>query len=155
MVLYVPCALSFISIQFLDLNLDDWFGVLSTKFIIFDIPLLYYYINIRSSIIFCLSSWDICLSLGISLSCPFITLSELFCSELFENFVIISATSLLRKLLVGCAFFRIALSEVVLNASVIDCLAWPRNFWLYLLLKFLLIFLPITLPLFLGKDKNL
>ena len=44
----------------------------------FDIPLLYYYINLRSWIIFCLSAGDTYLSLGISLPCSFVTVSELF-----------------------------------------------------------------------------
>ena len=39
-----------------------------TNLLIFDIPLLYYYINLRLSITFCLSSGDIYLSLGISSS---------------------------------------------------------------------------------------
>ena len=52
----------------------------------FDIPLLCYYINLGSSIIFCLSSGDIYLSLGISLSCSFVILSELFSSKLLETF---------------------------------------------------------------------
>ena len=33
--------------------------------LLFGIPLLYYYVNLRSPIIFCLSSGDIYLSLGI------------------------------------------------------------------------------------------
>ena len=62
----------------------------------FDISLLYYYITLRSSIIFCLFSGDIYLSLGISLSRPifyasFVTISELFCGEVLETFVILSA----------------------------------------------------------------
>ena len=48
--------------------------------LIFDIPLKYYYFNIRSSIIFCLSSGDICFSLGISLSWSYLTISRLFSS---------------------------------------------------------------------------
>ena len=50
-----------------------------TNLLFFDIPLLCYYINLRLSIIFCLSSGDIYLSLCISLSCSFVTVSELFC----------------------------------------------------------------------------
>ena len=57
----------------------------------FVISLLYYYINLRSSIIFCLSSGDIYLSLSISLSCSFDPVSELFCCEVFETLVILSA----------------------------------------------------------------
>ena len=41
----------------------------------FDIPLLYYYVNLRTSIIFCLYSGDINLSLGISLSSPIFSVS--------------------------------------------------------------------------------
>ena len=62
-----------------------------TNLLFFDIPLLYYYINLRSSIVFCFSSEDICLSLGISLSSLFVTASELFSRKVFENFVILSA----------------------------------------------------------------
>ena len=65
-----------------------------TNLLYLDIPLLYYYINLRSSILFCLSFGDIYLSLGISLSCSFVTISELFCCEVFEAFVILSAISL-------------------------------------------------------------
>ena len=53
-----------------------------TNLLVFDGPLLYYYINLRSSIIFCLSSGDIYLSLGTSLSCSIVTVFELFCGEL-------------------------------------------------------------------------
>ena len=65
-----------------------------TNLLFFDIPLLYCYVNLRSSIIFYLSSGDIYLSLGISLSCSFATVSELFCSKFFETFVILSRTLL-------------------------------------------------------------
>ena len=61
MVLYVLREPLFISNKLCVLNLDSWFGVLSNKFIIFDIPLLYYYINLRSSIIFWVFFWK-CIS---------------------------------------------------------------------------------------------
>ena len=51
-----------------------------TNSLFFDIPLLYYYINLRSSVVFCLSTRDIDLSLDIYLSCPFLIVSKLFCS---------------------------------------------------------------------------
>ena len=51
--LYASRASPFISIQFFVLKLDGWFSVLSNKFI----PLWYYFINLRSSIIFCISSY--------------------------------------------------------------------------------------------------
>ena len=60
-----------------------------TNLLFFDIQLLYYYISFRSSIIFGLSSGDIYLSLGISLSYSFLTVSDLFCCEFFETFVIL------------------------------------------------------------------
>ena len=45
--LHAPLDSWFYSTQFLDLNLEGWFVVLSNGFIIFDIPLLYYYINLK------------------------------------------------------------------------------------------------------------
>ena len=61
-----------------------------TSLLFFDIPLLYYYTTLRSSIIFYLSSGVIYLSLGVSLSCSFVIVSELFCGEL-ETFVTLLA----------------------------------------------------------------
>ena len=134
--LYVSRDSSFVSTQYLVLNLICWFGVLSNKFIIFDISLLYYYnssldcqyffvffffleknyfssvislsvslvtvsglfccefflyliINLSSSTIYCLTSGDTYLSLGISLFliiCSFVSISEIFCCEFFEIF---------------------------------------------------------------------
>ena len=60
----------------------------------FDIPLLYYYINLSSSIIFCLFSGERHIFFGISLSSliysgSFVTVSELFCGEVTETFVIL------------------------------------------------------------------
>ena len=62
-----------------------------TNLLFFGIPLLYYYINLNSSIIFCLFCGDIYLSVGISL------LSAFECGSLagfFEIFVILSAIEL-------------------------------------------------------------
>ena len=59
-----------------------------TNVLIFDIPLLHNYINHRSSIIFCHSTGDIYLSLGISLLCAFLTVSKLFCGDVLDTFVI-------------------------------------------------------------------
>ena len=123
--LYISCASSFISSQFLALPLDGWFGVLFKKLII-DVPLLYYFINIRSSIIFCFSVEDIYLSWGISLSCSFVSVSALFCSKS------LSAISLTIKSPVAFAvFFFIAFFEAVLSASVANCLVWSRSFWMF------------------------
>ena len=46
--------------------------------------------------------------------------------------------------------FWIVRFEAVWRSSVADCLALSTGFWVYLLLKFL----PIFLPIFLVKDKN-
>ena len=88
----------------------------------FDIPLLYYYINFRSSVIFCLSSGDY-LSLGISLSYLFVNVYELLCCGCFETPVILLAILLPIKSPVASAIFLITLLEVVLSVSVADCLA--------------------------------
>ena len=91
-----------------------------TNLLCFDIPLLYYYINLRSSII---RSGNIYLSLGIYLLYSFATVSELFWCEVFETFEIISTILLPIKSPVASAIFGIALFEGVLSASVADCLA--------------------------------
>ena len=69
-----------------------------TNLLFFDIPLLHCYINLRSSIVLCLSYGDIYLSLGISSSCSkflyflyifcmfFLTFSEQFCDDVLETF---------------------------------------------------------------------
>ena len=55
-----------------------------------DTPLLYYYINLRSSIIACLCCGDIYLYLGVSLSCStfsalFVTSPKLLYGEAIET----------------------------------------------------------------------
>ena len=124
------------------LDLDGWFGVLPNNFFFFfHIPLLYYYINLRSSTTIYLSSGDIYFSLGISLSNSFVIVSELFCVDLLDTFAILSAILLPIKLPVASAVFWITLFKVVLSSSVADSLAWSKKgFWLYLPLKYLLIF---------------
>ena len=59
-----------------------------TFLLFFDISLLYYYINLRSSTIFCLFSEDYP-SLGISVSLSIV--SEVFCGKSFEVLVILLA----------------------------------------------------------------
>ena len=59
-----------------------------TNLLFYGIPLLDYYIHLRSSIIFCLSSGEIYFLSGISLSCSFVTIYELFCCQVFEIFKI-------------------------------------------------------------------
>ena len=103
----------------------------------FDIPLLHYYINLSSSIIACLSSGDTYLSLGISLSCSFVIVFQLFCGKVFQTFIIISAILFPVKSTVVFSVFWVILFKAVLSASVANMLAWWRSFWLYLLLGFL------------------
>ena len=76
-----------------------------TSLLFFDIPLLYYYVNLRPSTIFCLSSGDIYLSLSIYGSFTFLTASELFCCEVFKIFVILLAILLPFKSPVASAVF--------------------------------------------------
>ena len=68
--------------------------------------------------IFCLSFGDIYFSLSISSSFVF----ELFCGEVFETLVILSAILFPIKSPVASAVFGITLFETVLIASVADCL---------------------------------
>ena len=105
--------LSFTLTQFYVLNLVGWFGVCSNQFIIFWYTLLFYY---NSSV------------------------SELFCCGFFESFVILLAILLPIKSPVAYAVFWMTLYEDVLRASVAGFWAWSRGFWLYLTLRFLLIF---------------
>ena len=110
-------------------------GIVKTNLLFFDIPLLYYYTNLNSSIICFLFSGDIYLSFGFSIS----LLALLFCNSLeyfFETLVILSAVLLPIKSAVASAVFWIALFEAVFIASAVDVLALSRSFWLYLLLKF-------------------
>ena len=64
-----------------------------SNLIFFGIPLLYYYINLNSLIICCLSCGDIYLSFGIlllaSFDCNFVAGN--FSEDFFEEFVILSA----------------------------------------------------------------
>ena len=122
-------------------------------FFFFDISLLYYYINLRSSIIFCLSSGDAYFSLRISMSCSFVIVFELFYGELLETLILLAILLPIKSPVVSVAFLIILFVEV-LRASVADCLAWSRRYWLYLPLKFLLIFLLIFFPILLAKYKN-
>ena len=78
-----------------------------SNLIFFGIPLLYYYINLNSSIICCLSFLDIYLSFGISL----MTSSDgnsgecNFFEDFFETLVILSAILLPIKSPVASAVF--------------------------------------------------
>ena len=59
---------------------------------IYNFLTFHYYIIIRSSMVFCLSSGDIYLSFGTSLSIPIfsissLTVSQLFCDEVLLDFL--------------------------------------------------------------------
>ena len=99
-----------------------------TNLLFFDIPLLYCYSNLNSSIICCLSSGDMYLFFGTSIS----LLASLFfecnsteCSaeDFFETLVILSAFSFSIKSPVPFTGFLIAFFEAVFIASVVYFLA--------------------------------
>ena len=137
--LYVPRKSPFISTKFFVLNLDGWFSVFSADFLLFDVPLLYYYNDPRSLIIYCLFRGDIYLS---SVIC--ISLLALFCGELVEIAVILFAVLLLIKSSVASAHS---------SASMVNGSTWWRLFSLYFPLKFYLCFYLHFSPFFLAKDK--
>ena len=66
--------------------------------------------------------------LGISLSSPFVTVSETLRCEFFETVVILLAMLLPIKSPVAFAVLWTTLFEEVLSASIADCLAWSRSF---------------------------
>ena len=103
--------------------------------------------NLNSSIIWCLYSRDMYLFFGVTLTTS--SSVSLFCNsfaDFFEALVILSAIFLPIKSPVASAVFWIALFKAALIASSADFLALSRNFWPYLLLKFL--------TMFFAKDKN-
>ena len=85
-----------------------------TSLIFLDMPLIYYYFNLRLSVIFYLSSGNIYIFLQESfLSYLFVTVSELFCCDVFDIFVVLSAILLPIKSLVACFVFWIAFFEAL------------------------------------------
>ena len=116
--LYTPYDSSFISIQFLVLNLDGWFSALPNKFL-FDISLLYYFINIRSSILFCLSSGDIYLyDVYLQLFLNYFVMNFLRRWQFYQQFYFQSDQLLL-------LFFDIPLLYYYINlsSSIISCIS--------------------------------
>ena len=81
-------------------------------FVKFDISLLYYF-NLSSSVISCLSSGEIYISLSISLSCLSVTVSKLFYCKCFDTPVILSAILLPIKSPVTFAVLWMTLFEEV------------------------------------------
>ena len=92
----------------------------SAELLLFDILLLYHYINIRSLVIFWIFSGDIYFSIDISVSN--VTVSELFCGEVLQMSVILSAILLPIQSPISPGVFWIVLFQVVLSASVADYL---------------------------------
>ena len=90
-----------------------------TNLSFFDIPSLYYYINLRSSKTCCFFSGDICIFFGISINFSYVCESV---SELIPNefFVILLVILLPIKSPVVSAVFWIALFEAVLCGYVAD-----------------------------------
>ena len=132
------------------LDWNGWFGVLSNILLLFGIPFLYYYINNRSSIIFCLFSRDIYLSLGISLSWSFVTVSELFCYNFFEDSVILLKILLPAKSPVFSATFWVALFVLLCYKLLSMIKTFQAVFTNYVFTYIL----PIFSPIFLSNDKN-
>ena len=119
-----------------------------TNILFFGIPLLYYYINLRSWI------WKRDISffryffVMLICNCFWVVLLWSF----WDFFISVFTTNQITRC--SCCFFWIILFEKVLSASVADCLAWPRCSWVYSPLKFSLNILPIFLPIFLVRNKN-
>ena len=118
-----------------------------TNSLFFDIPLLYYYTSLNSSIICCLFSGDIYLSFG----APDSSLTSLFCESHFdedflETLVILSAIVLPIKSLVASDVFQIALFEAVFISSFVTFLHCQEVFdHIYFL---------SVLPMLFAKDKK-
>ena len=145
--LYVPHGSSFISTQFG----VCWFGVLSNRFIIF------WYHNCITEIldhqwfaaffgyisfwiymcIYCYSSINSSISYF-----TFKALQTVLSGSSWDFFSFIS-NFITNEIISYFCCFVIYFLEVVLFASVANCLWWLQSFWLYLLLKFLLAFLPV------------
>ena len=84
-------------------------------YLFFDIPVFYYYINLRSSITICIYFGDTYISSGISVRCLFLLLSTIL---------------LPIKHPVTDAAFSFALCET-LSASIPDYLTWWKRFCVY------------------------
>ena len=81
-----------------------------TNLLFLDIPLLHYYINLRSEIIFCPFPGVVYLSLGIFLSCSIfsislVTVPKLFCGDVHDTLIILLVILLPIKSPVASAVF--------------------------------------------------
>ena len=91
-----------------------------SNLLFFGIPLLYYYINLNSSIIFCLSYGDIYLSFDISLFVYLIATDHLVAFYLFFFLILVILSAILSPIRssVAMAVFAIAFLLAIFNASV-------------------------------------
>ena len=89
--------------------------------LLFDILLLYRYIHLRLSMIFCLSSGDIYISLGISLSSSFVTVSEFFCCKFSETLVIFLPT---KSPVVSVFYISLLYYYINLKSPILFCLSF-------------------------------
>ena len=125
------------------------FGALPNKFIIFNIALLYYYINLRSSVILCLSSTYIYILLMFNCTCFWVILLQSFWN--FYNYV----NNFIINQIISC------------SCCFLNCFSWSSFKCiccrlLSMIKKFLTAFIADVftyvftyfLPIFLAKDKN-
>ena len=123
--------------------------------IFFDIPLLYYYFNLRSSIISCIFSGGLYLSLGIFLSFSFtLSSSEFFCCKFFENFEILLAMLLPIKSAVASAFFLNYYFWSSFKCICCRLFGIIKKFLTIFTIYVFTFFLSIFLPIFLANHKN-
>ena len=113
--------------QLFFLNWDGWSGVLSKRFIICwysVIILLYYYLNLRPSTILFLSSRYIYIYIFFfwySLLCSFVTVSELFCCEVFETFITLSIILFPKELFLDSDSFYNCIHVSLVNVQTNYC----------------------------------
>ena len=110
----------------------------STNLLFSDIPLLHYYINLRSLIISCLF---LKIKIFFRISIDFSVCKSTSESFWGKFFIIVSAILVSIKSPFASAVFWIILFSVVLSASIADFLVWSKCFWLYLSVTSLVIFI--------------
>ena len=114
--------------------------------------MIYFYMNIGSSVICWHFAGDMYHSLGISNEFWSNSSVCVGFTDFFSLLVILSAIFFRIKSLDTSTVSWITLFEAVLKVFVADHLTWSRRFLLYLLLHFFVIFLPIF-PIFLVKNN--
>ena len=129
------------------------FLTLSNKFIVFYTLLLYYYINLRSLTTCCLFSEDI--YVYISFFWYFSMQSCIFCFTFncLQTILWWSDFNINQIAICFICFLNCSFSNSFKSISS-RLLAWSRSFWMYLQLKFLTMFLTISLLILFAKNKN-